>query len=73
MVKVITMIGERVFEAEVDNQELARDLKMASAVAKYRGLRPGQPTNLTTTPSDPISQEKFATLYRILQTLKKNK
>lgn len=73
MVKVVTMVGERLIEVDVDGHELAQSLRLVNNVAKHQGLRPGQPTNLTGTPSDPISHEKFETLYQVLLALRNKK
>lgn len=39
-------------------------------ILRIRGVRPGQPVDLTKTPSDPISHEKFHTLRTILEEYK---
>lgn len=56
---------------EVDPHKLAENLKIRQRVAKFQGLRPGQPANLTHTASDPISHEKFGTLATILDKYQK--
>ena len=73
LVKVTTVINERLVTTEVDRKILATDLTRSAAVAKHVGLRPGQPSNLTQTASDPISREKLATLFVIYDSLRKSK
>jgi hypothetical protein len=71
-VMITTVIGERVFTAEVDREELAKDLQFAARGAKYVGARPGEPSNITHTSSDPISREKFHTLMFVYESLSAN-
>jgi len=67
---VTTVIRERVITTEVDREELAKRLRFAEVVSKYEGARPGEPRDITATPSDPISREKFHTLDLMLESLK---
>lgn len=72
-VMVTTVIRERVFTAEVDREELAKDLQFAARVAEYAGARPGEPGNITHTSSDPISREKIHTLMLVYKALSHNR
>ncbi|MFA6007764.1 MAG: hypothetical protein WC784_03945 [Candidatus Shapirobacteria bacterium] len=64
LVTVVTKYGR----FNVDRQKLANDLNFSARVSKHLGRRPGEPTNLTKTTSDPISGELFSTLNTILKT-----
>ena len=70
-VLITVTVNERVFETEVDRKELAEKLQFSNRVAKARGMRPGEPINLTHTSSDPISHEKAYTLSQVIKTLEK--
>ena len=62
-VTIVTQYGE----FKVSSQKLAKNLRDSAKIAKIRGVRPGQPVDFTKTPSDPISHERFYSLYTILE------
>ena len=65
-VTVVTEVKGQSYKFEVDQQKLANALTISEEIARVRGVRPGQPVDLTKTPSDPISHEKCTTLHVIL-------
>jgi len=68
MVWVTTSIeGGHQILVEVDQKDLAADLKLAQCAAKFNNLRSGEPTDLTGTESHPISYERAATLNSMLR------
>lgn len=67
LVTVVTKYGS----FDVDRKKLGEALKFSEMASKSLGHRPGQPTDLTGTASDPISGELFHTLDVIVMRYRK--